>query len=85
MSIGLLALLLLIPLALTSTRGWQQRLGKRWKVLHRLVYLAVPLSVLHYYWLERDIVTAPLIAAAIVAALLVLRLPAVRAFWRRRS
>ena len=84
MTIGLLALLALIPLALTSTRGWQQRLGKRWKTLHRLVYLAVPLSVWHYYWLERDIVTVPLIAAAIVLVLLVLRLPAVRAFLKKK-
>ena len=51
MSIGLLAFALLIPLALTSTNGWQKRLGRRWKVLHRLVYFAVPLSVLHYFWL----------------------------------
>ena len=55
MSIGLLAFTLLIPLALTSTNGWQKRLGRRWKLLHRLVYFAVPLSLLHYFWLERDI------------------------------
>ena len=55
MSAGLLAFALLIPLALTSTNGWQRRLGRRWKVLHRLVYFAVPLSILHYFWLERDI------------------------------
>ena len=55
MSVGLLAFALLIPLALTSTNGWQKRLGRRWKVLHRLVYFAVPLSILHYFWLERDI------------------------------
>ncbi len=83
MTIGLLALLALIPLALTSTRGWQQRLGRRWKTLHRLVYLALPLSVWHYYWLERDILTVPLIAAGIVAILLLLRVPAVRTYMRR--
>ena len=85
MLIGLLALLALVPLALTSTRGWQQRLGRRWKRLHRLVYVAVPLSVWHYYWLERDILTVPLIAAGIVAVLLVLRLPAVRERLRLRK
>jgi sulfoxide reductase heme-binding subunit YedZ len=55
MAVGLLALLALIPLAATSTRGWQRRLGKRWRTLHRLVYVAVPLSVWHFLWLERDI------------------------------
>lgn len=50
MSVGLLAFALLIPLAVTSTNGWQRRLGKRWRMLHQLVYLALPLSVLHYLW-----------------------------------
>lgn len=78
MSVGLLALALLIPLALTSTNGWQKRLGKRWKLLHRLVYLAVPLSVLHYFWLERDIKDWVLVYAAIVTVLFMLRYPAIR-------
>ena len=73
MSVGLVAFLLLTPLALTSTRGWQRRLGKRWRILHRLVYLAAPLSVLHYLWLERDLITAPLIYAVVVGSLLALR------------
>lgn len=80
MSIGLLAFALLIPLALTSTDGWQRRLGKRWRILHRLVYLVLPLSVLHYFWLDRDIVTRPVIFAAIVGVLLLLRLS-----WLRRQ
>lgn len=75
MTIGLIAFLLLIPLAITSTRGWQRRLGKRWRMLHWLVYLAVPLSVWHYLWLDRDIITTPLIYAVIVAILLAIRLP----------
>jgi sulfoxide reductase heme-binding subunit YedZ len=83
MPIGLLALLALVPLAVTSTRGWQQRLGRRWKVLHRLVYLAVPLAVWHYLWLDRDILTVPLIYAAIVAVLFILRIDAVRNGLRR--
>jgi len=83
MSVGLLALLALIPLAATSTRGWQRRLGKRWRTLHRLVYVAVPLSVLHTLWLERDIVTVPVVYAAIVGVLLALRLPALRHAGRR--
>ncbi len=78
MSVGLIAFILLIPLALTSTRGWQRRLGKQWRTLHRLVYLATPLSVLHFLWLDRDFITTPLIYAGVVGVLLVLRLAAVR-------
>ena len=78
MSIGLLAFALLIPLALTSTNGWQRRLGRRWKLLHRLVYFAVPLSLLHYFWLERDIYDWVLVYALLVAFLFIMRLPALR-------
>jgi sulfoxide reductase heme-binding subunit YedZ len=78
MSIGLLAFALLIPLALTSTNGWQKRLGRRWKVLHRLVYFAVPLSILHYFWLERDIKDWVWVYAVLVVLLLAIRLPAIR-------
>ena len=86
MSVGLLAFALLIPLAFTSTNGWQRRLGKRWKVLHRLVYFAVPLSILHYFWLERDIKDWVLVYLTVVAFLFVIRYPAIRrAFARRRQ
>jgi methionine sulfoxide reductase heme-binding subunit len=78
MLVGLAGLALLVPLALTSTRGWQRRLGKRWRILHRLVYLAIPLAVLHYLWLERDFIDVPLRYAVIVGALLALRLQPVR-------
>jgi sulfoxide reductase heme-binding subunit YedZ len=78
MSIGLLAFALLIPLAITSTNGWQKRLGKRWKKLHRLVYFAVPLSILHYFLLDRDIKDWVLVYAVLVGILFVMRLPAVR-------
>ncbi|HLF75355.1 MAG TPA: protein-methionine-sulfoxide reductase heme-binding subunit MsrQ [Anaerolineales bacterium] len=84
MSIGLLAFALLIPLALTSTNGWQKRLGRRWKALHRLVYFAVPLSVLHYFWLERDVMDWVLVYAALVAFLFVVRIPAIRRAAARR-
>jgi sulfoxide reductase heme-binding subunit YedZ len=84
MLIGLIAFLLLVPLALTSTRGWQRRLGKRWKSLHRLVYLALPLTVWHYLWLDRDFVTVPLIYAVVVGLLLLVRLPLVRLAYRTR-
>jgi sulfoxide reductase heme-binding subunit YedZ len=78
MSVGLLAFALLIPLVLTSTNGWQKRLGRRWKVLHRLVYFAVPLSILHYFWLERDIKDWVLVYIALMAVLFAIRYPAIR-------
>lgn len=73
MLIGTISFVLLIPLALTSTRGWQKRLGKRWKILHRLVYLALPLAVLHYLWLDRDYFELPLVYAGVVGILFLLR------------
>jgi methionine sulfoxide reductase heme-binding subunit len=78
MLIGVPAFLLLVPLAITSTSGWQRRLGRRWRMLHWLVYLATPLSVLHFYWLDRDIKDTPLTYAAIVSVLLLVRLPPLR-------
>lgn len=78
MIVGLLAFALLIPLALTSTNEWQKRLGRRWKVLHRLVYFAVPLSLLHYFWLERDIKDWVLLYIVLVILLFIIRIPAIR-------
>ena len=84
MSVGLLAFTLLIPLALTSTNGWQRRLGRRWKVLHRLVYFAIPLSILHYFWLERDIRDWLWVYAGLVIVLFAIRIPALRQTIARR-
>ena len=85
MSVGLVAFLMLVPLAITSTNGWQRRLGKRWRMLHWLVYLAAPLSVLHFFWLDRDIKDAPIRYTVVVAVLLALRLrPLRRAIVRLR-
>jgi sulfoxide reductase heme-binding subunit YedZ len=78
MIVGMAAFLLLLPLAATSTRGWQRRLGKRWRTLHRLVYVALPLAVLHFYWLERDFIDLPVLSALIVGVLLLVRLPPIR-------
>jgi len=83
MGIGLLAFALLIPLAWTSTNGWQKRLGKRWKSLHRLVYVAVPLGVLHYFLLDRDIKDWVIAYAVLVGILFTMRLPVVRRFMAR--
>jgi sulfoxide reductase heme-binding subunit YedZ len=76
--VGFSAFLLLVPLAITSTRGWQRRLGKRWKKLHMLVYIVAPLVIVHFVWLVKSDVREPLAYGAVVVALLLLRLPAIR-------
>jgi len=78
--VGLAAFILLIPLAVTSTKGWMKRLGKNWKRLHWLVYLAIPLAVIHYWWLVKADIRVPMQFAAIVGMLLLVRIPAVRSF-----
>jgi sulfoxide reductase heme-binding subunit YedZ len=72
---GFVALLLLTPLAVTSTKGWIKRLGKRWTMLHRLIYLAAALGVIHFLWLVKKDLREPLVYAAILALLLALRVP----------
>lgn len=74
--VGFVAGLILLALAITSTRGWQRRLGKGWKRLQRLVYVANVLAVLHFAWLLKEPRQAlPYVAA--VGVLLVLRIPAI--------
>lgn len=76
--VGLLALLLLLPLAVTSTRGWMRRLGRGWTRLHWLIYPAGVLAVVHFAWLARAGRRAPTVYALLLAVLLVLRLPPLR-------
>ncbi len=76
--VGFSAFLLLLPLALTSTKGWMRRLGKRWKQLHRLVYLAAVLVIIHFVWLVKADIREPLLYGAILGGLLLLRVPSVR-------
>ncbi len=76
--VGFAAFLILLSLAITSTRGWQRRLGKNWKRLHRWVYLAGLLVIVHYVWLVKSDIREPLLYGGIVLILLVLRLPSVR-------
>jgi sulfoxide reductase heme-binding subunit YedZ len=76
--VGFTAFLLLLPLAITSTKGWQRRLGKHWKKLHRLVYLAAALAIVHFVWLVKSDIREPLAYGAVVAGLLLLRMPGVR-------
>lgn len=75
--VGFASFLILLPLAITSTKGWMKRLGKRWKRLHRLVYLAVPLGVLHFIWVEKVPIESS-IYGVIVVLLLLARVPSIR-------
>jgi sulfoxide reductase heme-binding subunit YedZ len=71
---GATAFLCLLPLALTSTRGWIRRLGRRWTTLHRLAYVAAVAAVVHYWWLVKADVRAPFWYAGMLAGLLAVRL-----------
>ena len=83
-TVGFTAFLLLIPLAATSTKRMIRRLGRRWQMLHRLIYVVVPLGVLHFYWKVKADTREPLLFAAIVAILLLFRLPWVSGLFVRR-
>jgi sulfoxide reductase heme-binding subunit YedZ len=83
-TVGFLGFVSLVPLAITSTTGWIRRLGgKRWQMLHRLIYLAAVAGVIHYYWKVKSDVRLPLFYAALVAILLLWRLG--DWFFKRRS
>ena len=72
---GLTAWLLMLPLAITSTKGWIRRLGgKRWQMLHRLIYFSAAAGVIHFIWLIKADLRRPLTYGAILAALLAYRL-----------
>ncbi len=79
-TVGFIALVLLVPLAVTSTDRWVRRLGyKRWKRLHRLVYAAAILGVVHFLWRVKADHTEPLLFAAALGTLLAARV----AVWAR--
>jgi methionine sulfoxide reductase heme-binding subunit len=69
-TVGFAAWLLLLPLAITSTQGWIRRLGRNWGRLHKLVYAAGVLAVLHFWWLVKSDIREPALYAAILATLL---------------
>jgi sulfoxide reductase heme-binding subunit YedZ len=85
-TVGVAALVLLSPLAATSTTGMIKRLGgAAWRRLHRLVYVAALLGVLHYIWLAKKVLIQPWVYAAILAVLLGIRVgDAVRRLVKRR-
>ena len=77
---GMAAFALMLPLAITSTKGWIRRLGRRWQMLHRLIYLSAIAAALHFVWKVKVVIGEPVYYAAIVAVLLGFRL-----IWRLRS
>lgn len=76
--VGFAAFMILIPLAITSTKGWMRRLGRYWKRLHQLVYLAALLVIVHFVWLVKADIRRPLTYGAVVVLLLILRIPHLR-------
>jgi methionine sulfoxide reductase heme-binding subunit len=85
-TVGFLTLLLMLPLAVTSTNAMVRRLGaRRWTALHRLVYLLAPLGVLHFWWMVKKDITEPALYATLLAILLGYRVVAKLAEDRRRA
>ncbi len=83
--VGALALLILLALALTSTQKAMRQMKTRWKTLHRMAYVAGGLAVLHYIWAVKTDLRLPLIYAAILFTLLILRLPIIRRRFLKRD
>jgi len=83
-TVGFTALVLMTPLAVTSTNGFQRRLGRRWVKLHRLVYLIAILAVVHYWWQVKIDISDPLLYAVLLAVLLGVRVAHWRSVERRR-
>lgn len=81
---GLAAFISLLPLAVTSTKGWRRRLGrKNWGRLHLLTYLALILAVTHFLWQVKADIREPLLYGAVAVLLLIVRLPSLRRIMRR--
>ena len=76
--VGFTAGIILLPLAFTSTRGWMKRLGKTWKKMHKFVYLAGILVIIHYMWVMKSDIRISLLYGAVLLILLLLRIPSVR-------
>jgi sulfoxide reductase heme-binding subunit YedZ len=74
-TVGMAALLTLVPLAVTSTKGWIRRLGKKWTTLHRGIYVAAALGVVHFYWGMKADTRLPVILGACLLLLFTLRVP----------
>lgn len=80
-TVGFAAFVLLIPLAVTSTRGWIRRLGKQWQLVHRLIYFSALLGIIHYWWLVKADITLPATYAVIYAVVMLPRI----VIWARKA
>ncbi len=81
---GTVSFLILVPLALTSTKGMMRRLGKRWQSLHKLVYIAAIAGVVHYIWLAKGDQIEPLVYLFVLFVLMLFRLKGFVAQWNKR-
>lgn len=81
--VGFLAFLILLPLAATSTKWAMRKLGKKWRTLHRLVYLAGMLGVLHFALSLKNPFGEPVIYGVVLGLLLLVRVPRVKKFFTR--
>lgn len=82
-TVGMLAFVLLLPLALTSTNAMMKRLGRNWTRLHQLVYVIPALGVLHFWWLVKADVREPLVYAVLLVLLLAVRTERGKAWIKR--
>ena len=73
-TVGFTVFLILLTLAITSPQAMVRKLGKRWQTLHRLIYVAAGLAVLHFTWAQKKDISLPLIYAAVLAVILASRL-----------
>ena len=73
-TVGFTVFLILLTLAITSPQAMVRKLGKRWQTLHRLIYVAAGLAVLHFTWAQKKDIRLPLIYAAVLAVILASRL-----------
>ncbi len=79
-TMGFTAFVLMIPLALTSTKGWIRRLGRRWQILHRLIYISAVCAAIHYLWKVKVMIGSPVYYAIAIGLLLAFRIA-----WQVRS
>ncbi len=79
-TMGFTAFVLMVPLAVTSTKGWMRRLGRRWQALHRLIYISAICAGVHYLWKVKVMIGSPVYYAAAIGILLAFRL-----VWQVRS
>ncbi len=84
-TVGFASFLLLTPLAITSTRRWIRRLGRRWQLLHRLVYPAAILATVHFYWKVKADTFWPLVAMGVLGLLFLARVRWVPRLQRTKS